>query len=199
MPILLQARRLMEYATCVNGSVMGLADPQASQKIGSRLHVNAIADYYGIEELAKLSTSKFEVILKQLDFLIIPQVTVEISTANRDSETRYLTMLATTSRARSQFESNFQWPVTPRRHSWHDLFNPSDSAFYDNSRDRSVQLAASSPILNRRLGLGCSPRKMTTQAELWERYAAMDVKRVEMEDKEGAKTIKYNECFERIV
>ncbi|KAF5723135.1 speckle-type POZ [Fusarium mundagurra] len=65
-------------------------------KIVSHLRVNAIADYYNIEKLAKLSTSKIESILKkEVDFHIIPQVIAEMSTANRDSELRSVIASAT--------------------------------------------------------------------------------------------------------
>ncbi|SCV25259.1 uncharacterized protein FFB14_00152 [Fusarium fujikuroi] len=78
--------------------------PPASQKIAaqtvyqivSHLRVNAIADYYGIAKLAKLSTSKIENILKkEMDFHIIPQIIAEMSTANRDSEIRSVIASAT--------------------------------------------------------------------------------------------------------
>nr|RBQ89574.1 hypothetical protein FVER53263_05706 [Fusarium verticillioides] len=79
-------------------------DGQASQKISdqtayqivSHLRVNAIADYYGIEKLAKLSTSKIESILKkEVDFHIIPEVIAEMSAANRDLEIRSVIATAT--------------------------------------------------------------------------------------------------------
>ncbi|SCN96766.1 uncharacterized protein FFE2_08592 [Fusarium fujikuroi] len=45
---------------------------QTVYQIVSHLYINAIADYYGIENLAKLSTRKIEHILKkELDFHII--------------------------------------------------------------------------------------------------------------------------------
>ncbi|KLP04774.1 uncharacterized protein Y057_6527 [Fusarium fujikuroi] len=78
--------------------------PPASQKIAtqtvyqivSHLRVNAVADYYGIAKLAKLSTSKIENILKkEMDFHIIPQVIAEMSTANRDFEIRSVIATAT--------------------------------------------------------------------------------------------------------
>lgn len=78
--------------------------PPASRKIAaqtvyqivSHLRVNAIADYYGIQKLAKLSTSKIELILKkEIDFHIIPQVIAEMSTANRDLEIRSVIATAT--------------------------------------------------------------------------------------------------------
>ncbi|QGI79891.1 hypothetical protein CEK25_006620 [Fusarium fujikuroi] len=78
--------------------------PPASQKIAtqtvyqivSHLRVNAVADYYGIAKLAKLSTSKIENILKkEMDFHIIPQIIAEMSTANRDSEIRSVIASAT--------------------------------------------------------------------------------------------------------
>ncbi|KLO89442.1 uncharacterized protein LW93_1501 [Fusarium fujikuroi] len=78
--------------------------PPPSQKIAaqtvyqivSHLRVNAIADYYGIAKLAKLSTSKIENILKkEMDFHIIPQIIAEMSTANRDAEIRSVIASAT--------------------------------------------------------------------------------------------------------
>ncbi|KAH7171694.1 hypothetical protein DER46DRAFT_656342 [Fusarium sp. MPI-SDFR-AT-0072] len=79
-------------------------DTRASQKIGdktaeqiiSHLRVNAIADYYNIEKLAKLSTGKIDLILKkEVDFFIIPQIIDEMSTSNRDAELRSLIASAT--------------------------------------------------------------------------------------------------------
>ncbi|KAI1027164.1 hypothetical protein LB504_008013 [Fusarium proliferatum] len=72
-------------------------DPPASKRVTdeilyqivSHLRVNTIADYYGIAKLAKLSTSKIELILKKrVGFLIIPQIIAEMSHAIRDSEIR---------------------------------------------------------------------------------------------------------------
>ncbi|KAF5589509.1 speckle-type POZ [Fusarium pseudoanthophilum] len=79
-------------------------DPRAPQEIGeksvyqivSHLRVNAIADYYGIEKLVKLSTSKIQAILQgHLDFVIIPQVIAEMSIANRDAQIRSVVARAT--------------------------------------------------------------------------------------------------------
>ncbi|KAF5548527.1 speckle-type POZ [Fusarium napiforme] len=79
-------------------------DPRVPQEVGeknvyqivSHLRVNAIADYYGIEKLVKLSTSKVQAILQgHLDFVIIPQVIAELSTANRDAEIRSVVATAT--------------------------------------------------------------------------------------------------------
>ncbi|KAF5566748.1 aminopeptidase 2 [Fusarium phyllophilum] len=69
---------------------------QTVYQIVSHLRVNAIADYYGIEKLAKLSTSKIEIILKkEVDFHIIPQVIAEMSAANRHLEIRSVIATAT--------------------------------------------------------------------------------------------------------
>ncbi|KAF4955665.1 hypothetical protein FGADI_4358 [Fusarium gaditjirri] len=78
--------------------------PREPQKVGdktvyqiaSHLRVNAIADYYNIDKLAKLSTGKINLILKkEVDFFIIPQIIAEMNTANRDSELRSLIASAT--------------------------------------------------------------------------------------------------------
>ncbi|KAF4438047.1 Speckle-type POZ [Fusarium acutatum] len=69
---------------------------QTVYQIVPHLRVNAIADYYGIDKLVKLSTSKIELILKkEIDFHVIPQVIAEMSTANRDSEIRSVIASAT--------------------------------------------------------------------------------------------------------
>lgn len=69
---------------------------QTVYQIVSHLRVNAIADYYGIDKLAKLATRKIELILKkELDFHIIPQIIAEMSAANRDSEIRSVIASAT--------------------------------------------------------------------------------------------------------
>ncbi|KAF5671939.1 speckle-type POZ [Fusarium denticulatum] len=65
-------------------------------KIVSHLRVNAIADYYGIAKLAKLSTRRIDFLLKsKADFSVIPQTIAEMATANRDPETRSVIASAT--------------------------------------------------------------------------------------------------------
>ncbi|PNP82175.1 hypothetical protein FNYG_04364 [Fusarium nygamai] len=65
-------------------------------KILFHLRVNAIADYYNIEKLGKISTSKIEAILRgDLDFMVIPQVIQEMSISNRDADLRSLIAKAT--------------------------------------------------------------------------------------------------------
>ncbi|KAG5770161.1 hypothetical protein H9Q72_002826 [Fusarium xylarioides] len=63
----------------------------AEEQILSHLRVNAIADYYNVEKLGKLSTLKIEAILRShLDFLIIPQIIQEMSISNRDADLRHV-------------------------------------------------------------------------------------------------------------
>ncbi|KAM5387436.1 hypothetical protein ACJA88_001788 [Fusarium oxysporum] len=71
-------------------------EDKTAEKIISHLRVNAIADYYDIAKLGKLSTSKIEAILRDdLNFLIIPQVIQEMSISNRDVDLRSLIASAT--------------------------------------------------------------------------------------------------------
>ncbi|ENH69794.1 hypothetical protein FOC1_g10009294 [Fusarium oxysporum f. sp. cubense race 1] len=71
-------------------------EDKTAEKIISYLSVNAIADYYNIAKLGKLSTSKIEAILRDdLNFLIIPQVIQEMSISNRDADLRSLIASAT--------------------------------------------------------------------------------------------------------
>ncbi|EXK82832.1 hypothetical protein FOQG_12801 [Fusarium oxysporum f. sp. raphani 54005] len=71
-------------------------EDKTAEKIISQLRVNAIADYYNIAKLGKLSTSKIEAILRDdLNFLIIPQVIQEMSISNRDADLRSLIASAT--------------------------------------------------------------------------------------------------------
>ncbi|EWG44709.1 hypothetical protein FVEG_05706 [Fusarium verticillioides 7600] len=69
---------------------------QTVYKIVSHLRVNAIADYYGIQKLANLSTRRIAFLFKSnTDFSVIPQVIAEMATANRDPETRSVIASAT--------------------------------------------------------------------------------------------------------
>jgi hypothetical protein len=66
-------------------------EDKTAENILSHLRVNAIADYYNIEKLATLSTSKIETILhNDLNFLILPQIIQEMSISNRDADLRSL-------------------------------------------------------------------------------------------------------------
>ncbi|EXK40912.1 hypothetical protein FOMG_04479 [Fusarium oxysporum f. sp. melonis 26406] len=71
-------------------------EDKTAEKILSHLRVNAIADYYNIEKLAKHSTSKIYTILQDdLDFLILPKIIEEMSTTTRDADLRSLIAKAT--------------------------------------------------------------------------------------------------------
>ncbi|KAF5974132.1 aminopeptidase 2 [Fusarium coicis] len=85
-----------EDKTPKDGQASKQISDQTTYQIVSHLRVNAIADYYGIEKLAKLSTSKIESILKkEVDLHIIPEVIAEMSAANRDLEIRSVIATAT--------------------------------------------------------------------------------------------------------
>ncbi|CVL06517.1 uncharacterized protein FPRN_05197 [Fusarium proliferatum] len=59
---------------------------RATDNILSHLRVNAIADYYGIKGLVKLSTDKLGTIFRnEQDFRIFPKVIQEMSVSNRDT------------------------------------------------------------------------------------------------------------------
>jgi hypothetical protein len=66
-----------------------LAEDETVEDLLSHLRVNAIADYYNIQNLAQLANSKIRVILEEgQNANMFPRVVQEVSSSNRDPDIR---------------------------------------------------------------------------------------------------------------
>ncbi|KAK7582887.1 hypothetical protein V3481_012183 [Fusarium oxysporum f. sp. vasinfectum] len=86
-----------DHVSRFSSALSELAEDEPVEDLLSHLRINAVADYYNIQNLAQLANSQFRVILeKGQNANVFPRVIQEILTSDRDPDVRSIIASAAT-------------------------------------------------------------------------------------------------------